>query len=163
MAVQTMEDLFMHVLKDIYYAEKKILQALPKMAKAVDNAELRKAFETHLEETKGQVQRLEQVFQNCGKKAQGEKCEAIEGLIAEGEEAMSEVKDKDVLAAALLAGAQAVEHYEISRYGTLCAWAKRLGYDDSLKLLNETLDEEKNTDKLLTKIAEKAVNKKAAA
>src|SRR3546814_11947720 len=120
MPVQTMEDLFLHGLKDIYYAEKEIVKALPKMAKAVDSQALKDAFETHLAETKEQVKRLEAVFGNCGEKPKGEKCEAIEGLIEEGEEAIKETRDKDVLAAALIAGAQAVEHYGIARYGTLC-------------------------------------------
>lgn len=162
MAVQTLDDLFLHTLKDIYYAEKQIVKALPKMAKAVESDELRKAFENHLEETKGQVDRLEKVFENRGKKAEGVKCEAIEGLIEEGEEAMDETKDKDVLAAALLAGAQAVEHYEIARYGALCAWAEELGDEDSLKLLKETLAEEKKTDELLNDLAKQKVNRKAA-
>lgn len=163
MAVQTMEDLFLNCLKDVYYAEKQIVKALPKMAKAVKSKELRQAFEHHLEETRQQVKRLEQVFKNCGEKAEGEKCPAIEGLIEEGEEVMAETKDPEVRSAAILAGAQAVEHYEISRYGTLCAWAKQLGYDDSADLLAETLEEEKNADKTLTAIAEDEVNRRAAA
>jgi ferritin-like metal-binding protein YciE len=162
MSVQTLEDLFVETLKDIYYAEQKIVEALPKMAKAVQSKELKKAFEDHLEETKGQVERLEKVFANRGEKAEGKECEAIEGLIEEGEEAIENTKDPEVLTAALLAAAQAVEHYEIARYGTLCAWAEELDDGDSLKLLKQTLAEEKNADKLLTKIADSKVNRKAA-
>lgn len=163
MPVQTMEELFLHGLKDVYFAEKEIVKALPKIAKAVKSKELQKALEKHLEETKGQVKRLEQVFKNCGEKPVGEKCPAIEGLIAEGEEVMKETKDPDVRNAALLAGAQAVEHYEIARYGTLCAWARLLGYDDAADLLEETLEEEKKTDQILNEIALETVNEEAAA
>lgn len=163
MAVQTMEDLFLHGLKEIYYAEKQIVEALPKMAEAVDAEDLRDAFQEHLEETKQQVSRLEQVFESCNEKPQGEKCAAIDGLIKEGEQAMKDTKDPEVLSAALLAGAQAVEHYEISRYGTLIAWAKILGYGEAIEPLTETLEEEKNADKILTGIAEEEVNRRAAA
>lgn len=163
MAVQSMEELFLHGLQDIYYAEKQILEALPKMAKAVDSESLREAMETHLEETREQVKRLEQVFKNCGEKAKGEKCPGIEGLIKEGEKVMKETKDPQVRSAALLAGAQAVEHYEIARYGTLIAWAKMLGHEESVELLEETLDEEKNADRILTEIAESEVNEEATA
>ncbi|WP_429912190.1 ferritin-like domain-containing protein [Glycocaulis sp.] len=162
MSIKTKEDLFIHGLRDIYYAEKRIVNALPKMAEKVDNTDLKAAFETHKTETEEQVRRLEKVFEQLGKKAEGEECPAIEGIIDEAEELMDEIKDKDVLTAALLAGAQAVEHYEIARYGTLCQWASELGHEDSRKLLEETLEEEKNTDKKLTKLAESQVNKQAA-
>ncbi|MGY6662425.1 MAG: YciE/YciF ferroxidase family protein [Glycocaulis sp.] len=162
MSIKTKEDLFIHGLRDIYYAEKRIVNALPKMADKVDNTDLKAAFQTHKTETEEQVRRLEKVFEQLGKKAEGEECPAIEGIIDEAEELMDEIKDKDVLTAALLAGAQAVEHYEIARYGTLCEWASELGHEDSRKLLEETLEEEKNTDKKLTKLAESQVNKQAA-
>ncbi len=163
MAVQTMKELFLLGLQDIYFAEKEIVKALPKMAKAVASDELRDAFETHLEETKGQVKRLEKLFELIGEKAKGETCPAIEGLIEEGEELMKETKDKQVLSAGLLAGAQAVEHYEIARYGTLCAWARQLGHDDAAELLEETLAEEKNADRILNEIALSEVNVQASA
>ena len=162
MTVKTKEDLFMHTLRDVYYAEKRIVQGLPKMAKAVNSDALKTAFEDHLEETKGQVDRLEKVFSQRGAKAEGEKCPAIEGIIDEAEELMEEIKDTDVKSAAILAAAQAVEHYEIARYGTLCEWAEELGYDDSRKLLEETLKEEKSADEKLNKIAKENVNKQAA-
>jgi ferritin-like metal-binding protein YciE len=163
MAVKTMEDLFLHGIQDIYYAEKQITQALPKMAKAVGKGDLAEAFEEHVKETRKQIDRLEKVFANCKQKAKGTECPAIDGMIKETEEIMEETEDDDVLSAALLAGAQAVEHYEIARYGTLCEWAQVLGYDDSAKLLKETLAEEKNTDRKLTRLAEKEVNRRAAA
>lgn len=163
MSIQTMDELFLHGLKDMYYAEKRIVETLPKMADAVDSDDLEKAFRDHLEETKGQVERLEKVFASLDQKAQGTKCPAIEGIIKESKEQMDETKDKQVLTAALLAGAQAVEHYEIARYGTLCEWAKMLGHDESLKLLKETLAEEKKADEKLTALARKVVNRRAAA
>jgi ferritin-like metal-binding protein YciE len=162
-AVQTMEDLFLEGLKEIYYVEQQIVEALPKMAKAVDSKDLREAFEHHLEETRQQVKRLEQAFKSCDEKPETAKCPAIDALIKEGEHIIKNTKDADVLAAGLLAGAQSVEHYEISRYGTLCAWAKELGYDDIMELLEETLTEEKNADQKLTQIAERNANKRAAA
>lgn len=163
MAVKTMEDLFLHGLQDIYYAEKKINKTLPKMADAVTSKDLAEAFRDHMKETEKQIDRLEKVFVNCNQKPKARECPAIDGMIEETEEIMEETKDEDVLSAALLAGAQAVEHYEIARYGTLCEWAQMLGYDDSVKLLKETLAEEKDTDKKLTKLAEKEVNRRAAA
>ncbi len=163
MAVQSMKDLFLHGLQDIYFAEQQIVKALPKMAKAVDSEELRDAFETHLKETKGQVDRLEKVFKSIGEKAEGEECPAIEGLIEEGEDLIKETKDKTVLSAGLLAGAQAVEHYEIARYGTLVAWARMLGNDEAADLLEETLAEEKNADRILNEIALREVNEDASA
>jgi ferritin-like metal-binding protein YciE len=156
-----LEDLFHDTLKDIYYAERKILTALPKMAKAAQSVDLRTAFEKHLTETQGQVGRLEQVFDLIGKKAQGKTCDAIVGIVEEGQEVMKEYKGSPALDAGLLAGAQAVEHYEISRYGTLKTWANELGLKDAVRLLDATLQEEKNTDATLTKIAESVVNQEA--
>jgi ferritin-like metal-binding protein YciE len=162
MSVQNMKDLFIHGVQDVYYAEKRILEALPKMAEAVDSQDLEEALREHLEETRGHVERLERVFENLDMKPKGTKCPAIEGIIDESKEIMSETKDKETLTAAVLADAQAVEHYEIARYGTLCEWASLLGEDDSRKLLEETLSEEKEADKKLTKIAEDGVNRRAA-
>jgi ferritin-like metal-binding protein YciE len=157
-----LDDLFHDTLKDIYFAEKKILTALPKMAKAAQSEDLRAAFEKHHGETEGQVERLERVFDLIGKKAQGKTCDAIVGIVEEGQEVMKEYKGSPALDAGLLAGAQAVEHYEISRYGTLKTWANELGLADAVGLLDATLQEEKNTDATLTKIAESVVNKEAA-
>ena len=162
MSVKTMDDLFLHLLKDMYHAEKQLLKALPKMAKNTESKELKKAFETHLKETEGQVERIEKVFDIIGKKAQGKPCAAMEGLVEEGKEAIDEIEDPEVLDAALLSGAQAVEHYEISRYGTMVAMAKQLGLGDAAKLLDQSLTEEKNTDKILNQIALNSVNQKAA-
>ncbi len=156
-----LDDLFHDTLKDIYFAEKKILTALPKMAKAAKSNELRSAFEKHRSETEGQVDRLEQIFEMIGKKAQGKTCDAIVGIISEGQEIMKEYKASPALDPGLLAGAQAVEHYEISRYGTLKTWAEELGLDDAAQLLDATLREEKETDLTLTKIAESVVNQEA--
>jgi ferritin-like metal-binding protein YciE len=156
-----LNDLFHDTLKDIYYAEKKILTALPKMAKAAQSEDLRAAFEKHHAETEGQVERLEQVFELIGKKAQGKTCDAIIGLVQEGQEIMKEYKGSRAIDAGLLAGAQAVEHYEISRYGTLKTWASELGLNDAVKLLDATLQEEKKTDATLTRIAETVVNQEA--
>jgi ferritin-like metal-binding protein YciE len=153
-----LDELFHDTLKDIYYAEKKILSALPKMAKAVESDELRAAFETHHEETEEQISRLEQVFEAIDAKPQGKKCAAIEGILEEGQEIMKEYKGSPALDAGMLAAAQAVEHYEISRYGTLRAWAEELGLEDVAKLLEETLKEEEATDEKLTELAEGAVN-----
>ena len=159
---KTLEDLFHDTLKDIYFAEKKILTALPKMAKAAQSDELRAAFEKHHAETEGQVERLEQVFELIGKKAQGKTCDAIVGIVEEGQEVMKEYRGSPALDAGLLAGAQAVEHYEISRYGTLKTWADELGLRDAVRLLDATLQEEKRTDATLTAIAESVVNQEAA-
>jgi ferritin-like metal-binding protein YciE len=159
---KTLEDLFLTGLKDLYYTEKQILRALPKMAKAAESDELRQAFETHREETEGQVERLERVFEIMGKKAQSKTCPAIQGIIEEGKEVMEDFADSEALDAGLLAAAQSVEHYEISRYGTLRTWAQELGMKDAVRLLEETLDEEKKTDQLLTELAEARVNQKAA-
>jgi ferritin-like metal-binding protein YciE len=158
-----LDDLFHDTLKDIYYAEKKILAALPKMAKAAQSEELSAAFEKHHGETEGQIERLEQVFELIEEKPQGKKCAAIEGILEEGQEIMKEYKGSPALDAGLLAAAQAVEHYEISRYGTLRTWAEELGFDDAVKLLQETLDEEEATDEALTEIAETVVNQEEQA
>src|ERR1700710_763489 len=162
MADKDLNELFLDTLKDIYYAEKQILKALPKMAKAANSDKLRAAFEKHHDETEGQVERLEQIFELLGKPARGKKCDAIEGILDEGKEIMEEYADTPALDAGLLAAAQAVEHYEISRYGTLKPWPGRLTMADAVGLLSETLGEEKKTDEPLTKIAETAVNAEAA-
>jgi ferritin-like metal-binding protein YciE len=158
-----LNDLFLDTLKDIYFAEKQILKALPKMAKAAQSDKLRAAFEKHHGETEGQVGRLEQVFKILGAPARGKTCEAIKGILDEGKEIMDEYKGCEALDAGLLAAAQAVEHYEISRYGTLKQWAQQLGMKDAARLLDQTLQEEKKTDVALTSLAEAAVNLAAAA
>jgi ferritin-like metal-binding protein YciE len=160
---KNLNDLFLDTLKDIYFAEKQILKALPKMAKAANSDKLRAAFEKHHDETEGQVDRLEQIFQLLDVPARGKTCDAIEGILDEGKEIMTEYKGCEALDAGLLAAAQAVEHYEISRYGTLKAWATRLGMKEAVRLLDETLKQEKKTDETLTTIAESAVNIQAAA
>ena len=160
---KTLDDLFHDTLKDIYYAERKILKALPKMARAASSPELKAAFQKHQDETEGQVERLQQVFEILGKRAQGKTCDAIEGILAEGEEIMEEFKGTVALDAGLISSAQAVEHYEITRYGTLKRWAENLGMRDAAKLLDETLREESKTDVDLTKLADASVNRKAAA
>ena len=160
--IKTMDDLFLHVLQDIYYAEQQILKALPEMIEKATNRELTTAFKNHLGETEKQVSRLEQAFYLIGETPKGTSCPAIDGIIKEANEVAGEVDDKAVLDAALLAAAQAVEHYEITRYGTLIAWSQELGRDAVGKLLSTTLREEKAADKKLTGIAEKKVNLKAA-
>jgi len=162
MAEKDLSDLFVDTLKDIYYAEKQIYKALPKMAKAANSAQLRAAFERHHDETEVQIERLEKVFEMIGKPARGKKCDAIEGIIDEGKEIMDEYAKTPVLDAGLLAAAQAVEHYEISRYGTLKTWANQLGHEDAVKLIDQTLAEEKKTDEALSKLALSAVNAEAA-
>jgi len=157
-----LNELFLDTFKDIYYAEKHILKALPKMAKAANSEDLQAAFEKHQGETEDHVERLEQVFELIGKPARTKRCDAIEGIINEGKEIMEEYADTPALDDGLLAAAQAVEHYEISRYGTLKAWANKLQMSQAAKLLDQTLSEEKKTDETLTKIAEKAVNYEAA-
>jgi ferritin-like metal-binding protein YciE len=157
-----LSELFVDTLKDIYYAEKKILSALPKMAKSAQSPQLKAAFEKHEAETESQVSRLEQIFEIVGATARGKRCEAIEGIIDEGKEIMVEYKGSPAIDAGLLAAAQAVEHYEISRYGTLKAWASRLGHKQAVSLLDQTLREEIKTDNDLTKIAQTAVNAEAA-
>lgn len=159
---KTLDDLFLHTLKDVYYAEKQILKALPKMAKAAESEELKRAFETHREETEGQIERLEEVFKTLGKAARGVQCEAINGIIEEGKEVMEDFAESAALDAGILAAAQAVEHYEITRYGSLKTWAQELGMADAARLLDQNLQEEKKTDQLLTQLAEARVNTKAA-
>src|SRR6476469_9548718 len=159
---KTLQDLFHETLKDIYHAEKQILKALPKMAKAANSDQLRQAFEKHRTETEGQVELLEKIFEIIGKPARAKPCEAIQGLVEEGKEVMEDFKDSGALDAGLLAGAQAVEHYEISRYGTMKTWADELGLRDAVRLLDATLQEEKKTDATLTQIAEGVVNREAA-
>jgi ferritin-like metal-binding protein YciE len=159
---KSLEDLFHDTLRDVFDAEKRILRALPKMAKAAHSDELRLAFEHHRDQTEGQVDRLERVFEIFGKRAQGKPCEAMQGLIEEGNEIIEDFKNSEALDAGLLSAAQSVEHYEIARYGTLRNWAKQLGMNDAAKLLEETLKEEKETDALLTRLAEKSVNRRAA-
>ena len=156
-----LDELFHDTLKDIYFAEKKILSALPKMAKAACDGELQAAFEKHHGETETHVSRLEQVFSAIDAKPQGKTCDAIMGIIEEGQEIMKEYKGSPALDAGLVAAAQAVEHYEISRYGTLRTWAEKLGLSDAVELLQATLDEEKATDEALTQIAETVVNQEA--
>jgi ferritin-like metal-binding protein YciE len=160
---KTLDDLFHDTLKDIYFAEKKILATLPKLAKAAQSPDLKKAFEKHRGETEGHVARLEKVFAAIDKKPQAKTCDAIVGITDEGAEIMKEYKGSPALDAGLLAAAQAVEHYEISRYGTLKAWAQELGLNDAVRLLDQTLEEEKKTDAALTEIAEGAVNQHAEA
>jgi ferritin-like metal-binding protein YciE len=162
MAEKDLSALFLDTLKDIYYAEKQIYKSLPKMAKAANSDQLRAAFEKHHDETEGQIGRLEQIFDLLGKPARGKKCDAIEGILDEGKEIMEEYKGEPALDAGLLAAAQAVEHYEISRYGTLKTWAAKLNLKDAVKLLDQTLAEEKMTDDALTKLADTAVNAEAA-
>lgn len=156
-----LEDLFEDALKDIYFAEKKILAALPKMAKAAQNEKLKAAFEKHEAETEAQIARLERVFKIIGKEAKGKNCPAIVGIIDEGKEIMDEYKGSPALDAGLVSAAQSVEHYEICRYGTLCTWAEELGMEDAKKLLGETLNEEENTDEALSTLAETVVNQEA--
>jgi ferritin-like metal-binding protein YciE len=158
---KTLQDLFEDTLKDIYYAENKILKTLPKMAKAAQSPDLRAAFTKHERETRGQVARLEKVFKIIGKAARGKVCDAINGITDEGAEIMKEYKGAPALDAGLLASAQAVEHYEISRYGTLRTWADELGLDDAAQLLEATLAEEKTTDKNLTALAKSVINVEA--
>jgi ferritin-like metal-binding protein YciE len=162
MAEKQLEDLFLDTLKDIYYAERQILKALPKMAKAAMSAELKAGFEQHHAETEGQVERLERVFEILGKAPRGKTCDAILGILDEGKSIMEEYKDTVALDAGLAAAAQAVEHYEIARYGTLRSWAKQLGMTEAADLFAQTLAEEEATDKKLTQLALSVVNQKAA-
>jgi ferritin-like metal-binding protein YciE len=159
--MQTLQELFEETIRDIYYAEKKILKALPKMAKKASSEDLSTAFETHFEETEGQVERLEQIFEFLGKSPRGKTCPAIDGIIEEAEEVMKEAETNTVRDAAMLAAAQAVEHYEISRYGTLKSWAEKLGMTDAVKLIDETLQQEKATDIKLSELAESEINVEA--
>ena len=159
--METLQELFEETLKDIYYAEKAILKALPQMAKKATSEDLAAAFTAHVEETEQQVVRLEKIFEGLGQKTRGKKCPAIDGIIEEAKELMKEAKDDTVRDAAMLAAAQAVEHYEISRYGTLKASAEKLGMDDAAELLGETLEEEKATDEKLTDLAISEINVEA--
>ncbi|MBY5770076.1 ferritin-like domain-containing protein [Rhizobium leguminosarum] len=159
---KNLSDLLYETLKDIYFAENQILTALPKMAEAARSPDLKQAFQTHWEQTEGQVERLEQIFELIGQPAKQKTCSAILGMIEEGKEMMEEFKGTPALDPGLLAGAQAIEHYEISRYGTMLSWARTLGHDEVAELLGQTLDEEESTDELLSEIAETAVNAAAA-
>jgi ferritin-like metal-binding protein YciE len=159
--IKTLNDLFVHTLQDIYYAEQKITKALPKMIAKVSDQQLQSAFLTHLAETEHHIERVEQVFQMHGEPVKATTCPAIDGIVAEAEEIMKDASDPEVLDAAALASAQAVEHYEITRYGTLIAWARELGRNDSASVLQQNLDEEKVTDQKLTQIAEARVNRVA--
>ena len=159
--MKTLDDLFYGLLQDVYFAEKQLLKTLPQMAKKASNNELAQAFLTHRDQTEGQIGRLEQAFEMIGKKPRGKKCDAILGIIQEGKEVIEEAEDDEVMDAGLIGSAQAAEHYEIARYGTLCAWAKQLGKPQIARLLHQTLEEEKQTDELLTKIAEASVNEAA--
>jgi ferritin-like metal-binding protein YciE len=161
--IETMEDLLLHGLKDIYYAENRIIKSLPKLIEKATNRDLTKGLKDHLEETKSQVARLDQVFKKLGQEPKGVRCPAIDGLIDEADDVAGEVADKDVLDAAIVGSAQAVEHYEIARYGTLIAWAESVGHDDIVRLLSTNLKEEKAADKKLSTVAvRKGVNRKAA-
>jgi ferritin-like metal-binding protein YciE len=161
--IQTMDDLLLHGLQDIYYAENQIVKSLPGMVDKATNRELSKGLKDHLEETRNQIARLDQVFQKLGEQPRGVKCPAIDGLITEADEVAGEVADKEVLDAAIVGAAQSVEHYEIARYGTLIAWAEALGRDDVIRLLTTNLNEEKAADKKLSTVAvRKGVNRKAA-
>jgi ferritin-like metal-binding protein YciE len=161
MAMTSLQDLFTHHMKDMYYAEKKLAKSLSTMASKASEQKLRGAFEEHQRQTEEHVKRLEQVFQQIGKKASGTTCEAIDGIVKEGEELMSEAKG-EALDAGLIAAAQAAEHYEIARYGTLAAWAKMLDMPEAQKILHKTLEEERQTDEKLTSLAMEQVNRKAA-
>jgi ferritin-like metal-binding protein YciE len=160
--IENLDDLFVHTLQDIYYAENQITKALPKMIDKASNPQLKQGFEKHLDETRNQIKRLEKVFQMHGHEPKAVNCPAIDGIISEANEVAGDVADKEVLDAALLASAQAVEHYEITRYGTLIAWAKQLGRKDCAAVLEENLKEEKATDQKLTAMAESKVNQMAA-
>jgi ferritin-like metal-binding protein YciE len=158
MAIETLQDLYVHELKDIYNAEKQILQALPRMAKGASHDELRRAFEEHQRVTEEQVRRLDTIFDDLGQKPDGQKCKGMEGLIEEGKDMLEEKADPDVRDAGLIAAAQRVEHYEIAAYGTARTYARQLGLDKHVDLLQRTLDEEGETDKRLTELAENRVN-----
>jgi ferritin-like metal-binding protein YciE len=160
--IKTMKDLFVHQLQDIYYAERQIVKSLPDMIEKATDPQLKQGFKTHLGETENHVARLEQLFRLIGEEIKGVDCPAIDGIIEEANEVAGEVDDKEVLDAALIAAAQAVEHYEITRYGTLIAWAQQLGRTEAVALLQKTLDEEKATDKKLTTLAESRINRRAA-
>lgn len=160
--MKSMDDLFLSFLQDIYHAEKQGLRAIPKMVKAAESQELKDLLQQHREQSQQQVERLEQVFEQIGKRARGKTCEAMKGLIEEGEDATDEGEKGPVLDAALIACEQAIEHYEISRYGTMVVWAKQLGHGEAAGLLQQSLDEEKEADRLLNELAERSLNQKAA-
>ncbi|WP_174803777.1 ferritin-like domain-containing protein [Martelella limonii] len=160
---KTLDDLFLDTLKDIYYAERQILKALPKMARAASSEDLAEAFRAHKEETEGQVERLQEIFEILGKPARGKTCEAIQGIIAESEEIIEDFKGTPALDAGLISSAQAVEHYEMARYGTLLAWSRQMGMKDVAKLLEETFEQESKADLDLSKLAEKSINRSAEA
>jgi ferritin-like metal-binding protein YciE len=162
MPVKSMDELFLHTLKDIYYAEKQIYKSLPKMAKGAKSPDLRQAFEKHRDETAHQIERLETIFESLGAAPRGIRCEAIDGILGEASEVVAEIEDPEVRDAGALAAAQTVEHYEIARYSALIAWADRLGLKEASGLLHQTLDEEKKTDQALTQLAQTSVNQKAA-
>ncbi len=160
--IKSLDDLFVHTLRDIYYAEQQITQALPKMIDKATNPELKQGFQKHLRETEGHIKRLDEVFEMHGVKAKGVDCPAIDGILEEADDVSGDIDDKQVMDAALIAAAQAVEHYEITRYGTLIAWANELGRSDCASVLEKNLKEEKATDKKLTEMAESRVNLQAA-
>lgn len=159
--IKTLEDLFLHGLQDIYYAEQRIVKSLPKMIENATDEKLKSGFEQHLRETEKQVERLEKIFEMQSREPRGTQCPGMDGILKEGDEIMQEVEDKEVLDIALVGAAQAVEHYEITRYGTLMAWAKELGRNDAVRMLKQTLDEEIATDRKLSQMAEKRVNPRA--
>jgi ferritin-like metal-binding protein YciE len=159
--IKTLEDLFLHGLRDIYYAEQRIVKSLPKMIENATDERLKSGFEQHLRETEKQVERLEKIFEMQSQEPRGTQCPGMDGILKEGDEIMQEVEDKEVLDIALVGAAQAVEHYEITRYGTLMAWAKELGRNDAVRILKQTLDEEIATDRKLSQMAEKRVNPRA--
>jgi ferritin-like metal-binding protein YciE len=161
MAMKTMNDLLITFMQDVYYAERQILKALPKMAKASENEELKQALMHHREETQRQVERLDEAFEALGKRARGQTCEAIKGLIEEGDEIVEQFEAGTVRDAGILACAQAVEHYEMARYGTIIAWAKAVGADDVARLMEETLNEEKKADATLNQLAQRRINQQA--
>ena len=163
MKSKELDALFLEALKDIYYAERKILRALPKMMRAAQSPQLKQAFQQHKDETEGHKERLDQVFEMIGRRPQGKTCPAIDGILEEGEEVMDTFKGTPALDAGLVAAAQAVEHYEMARYGTLCSWAKVLGMDEAVQVLTQTLEEEKRTDETLTQLAESEINQTAIA
>jgi ferritin-like metal-binding protein YciE len=160
--MKDLEGLFKHFLKDIYYAEKQILKTLPRMARKADSEELREAFEEHRQETEQQIENLEKVFELCGLKARGVTCQAMDGILEEGKEIMQEAEQPDARDVGMIAAAQAVEHYEITRYGTMISWANTLGMNDAAKLLQQNLDQEYAADQKLSKLAESSLNRQAA-
>lgn len=162
MSLRSLDDLFTHFVRDMYYAEKQVLKTLPKMARKADSAELREAFEHHREETEGQIANLEKVFEMLDLRPRGVTCQAIEGILDEGKEIMEEATDADTRDAGMIAAAQAVEHYEITRYGTMIAWANRLEMKDAASLLQANLDQEYAADQKLSKLAETKLNREAA-